>query len=107
MIKPGLKIVYSKGIDIDKIQELIYGIEEEGILYQITVSEFEKIEKEKYTNGKSEIGIAINLNGEIILNQKKYTKKFILKENINSSKENLRTFGQNSARILKGLPLKF
>lgn len=107
MIKPGLKIVYSKGIDIDKIQELIYGIEEEGILYQITVSEFEEIEKEKYTNGKSEIGIAINLNGEIILNQKKYTKKFILKENINSSKENLRTFGQNSARILKGLPLKF
>lgn len=107
MIKPGLKIVYSKGIDIGKIQELIYGIEEEGILYQITVSEFEEIEKEKYTNGKSEIGIAINLNGEIILNQKKYTKKFILKENINSSKENLRTFGQNSARILKGLPLKF
>ena len=42
----------------------------------------------------------------MVLNQKKYSKDFILKENIKSSKKKLRVFGQNAARILKGLPLK-
>lgn len=106
MIKPGLKIVCSKDIDLERVQELIYGIEEEGILYELSTSELKEIEKDRYTDGKSEIGIAINSNGDIFLNQKKYTKEFILRENINSSEEKLRIFGQNSARVLKGISLK-
>lgn len=45
MIKPGLKIVCSKDIDLERVQELIYGIEEEGILYELSTSELKEIER--------------------------------------------------------------
>ena len=104
MLKTGIDIVCSNIIKIVDIEEIFFGIEEEGVPYILKFLEEEKIDKEFYVNGRFEIGI--NSDGEIFLNQKKYTKEYILKENIGSSKKRLRVFGQNAARVLKGLPLK-
>lgn len=106
MEKSGIDIVCSSYIDIRDIEEVFFGIEEEGIPYILKFSDEKIIDKESYVNGKFEIGIGINSNGDIFLNQKKYSKEYIIKENINSPKEILRIFGQNSARVLKGLPLR-
>ena len=106
MLKNGIDIVYSNIINVIDIEEIFFGIEEEGVPYILKFLEDEKIDKESYVNGRFEIGIGINSDGEILLNQKKYTKKYILRESIESSKRNLRIFGQNAARLLKGLPLK-
>lgn len=106
MLKTGIDIVCSNIIKIVDIEEIFFGIEEEGVPYILKFLEEEKIDKEFYVNGRFEIGIGINSDGEIFLNQKKYTKEYILKENIGSSKKHLRVFGQNAARVLKGLPLK-
>lgn len=106
MLKTGIDIVCSITIDTVDIQEIFFGIEEEGVPYNLIFLEKDKIDKELYINGRFEIGIGIDSDGNILLNQKKYSKSYILKENIKSSKNKLRTFGQNAARILKGLPLK-
>ncbi|MEG0069139.1 MAG: glycerol dehydratase reactivase beta/small subunit family protein [Cetobacterium sp.] len=106
MTKTGIDIVCSNSIKISAIEEIFFGIEEEEVPYILQFLQLEKINKELYTNGRFEIGIGIDFDGEMILNQKKYSNDFILKENIKSSKEKLRIFGQNAARILKGLPLK-
>lgn len=106
MLKTGIEIVCSNTIDVADIEEIFFGIEEEGVPYILKFLEDKKIDKELYVNGRFEIGIGIDSNGEIFLNQKKYTKEYILKENTGSSKKSLRIFGQNAARILKGLPLK-
>ncbi|WP_297598752.1 glycerol dehydratase reactivase beta/small subunit family protein [uncultured Cetobacterium sp.] len=106
MTKAGIDIVCSNIIKINDIEDIFFGIEEEEIPYIFKFLQLEKINKDLYTNGRFEIGIGIDFDGEIVLNQKKYSKDFILKENIKSSKKKLRIFGQNAARILKGLPLK-
>ena len=102
----GIYIVCSNTIKINDIEELCFGIEEEEVPYKLIFSHLKRIHKDLYTNSKSEIGIGISSEGDIILNQKKYSKDFILKEDIKSSKIKLRILGQNAARILKGLPLK-
>ena len=106
MTKAGIDIICSNIIKINDIEDIFFGIEEEEIPYIFKFLQLEKIDKDLYTNGRFEIGIGIDFDGEIVLNQKKYSKDFILKENIKSSKKKLRIFGQNAARILKGLPLK-
>lgn len=106
MLKTGIDIVCSSTVNVVDIEEIFFGIEEEGVPYILKFLEQEKIDKELYVNGRFEIGIGINSDGEIFLNQKKYTREYILKENTKSSKKKLRIFGQNAARILKGLPLK-
>lgn len=106
MTKAGIDIICSNIIKINDIEDIFFGIEEEEIPYIFKFLQLEKINKDLYTNGRFEIGIGIDFDGEIVLNQKKYSKDFILKENIKSSKKKLRIFGQNAARILKGLPLK-
>lgn len=106
MKKTGIEIICSNKIEKNDIEEIFFGIEEEEIPYILKFLNKDKINKELYTEGRFEIGIGIDSLGEIILNQKKYSKDFILKENIKSSKKKLRVFGQNAARILKGLPLK-
>lgn len=106
MKKAGIDIVCSNKIEKSDIEEIFFGIEEEEIPYVLKFLKMDKIDKNLYTDGRFEIGVGINSDGEIILNQKKYLKDFILKESIKSSKKKLRIFGQNAARILKGLPLK-
>lgn len=106
MLKTGIDIVCSNAIDVFDIEEIFLGIEEEGVPYILKFLEYEKIDKELYVNGRFETGIGIDSNGEIFLNQKKNTKEYILKESVKSSEKKLRIFGQNAARILKGLPLK-
>jgi hypothetical protein len=106
VLKIGIDIVCSNSINIIEIEEIFFGIEEEGVPYILKILKKEKIEKELYTDNRFEIGIGISSDGEIVLNKKKYLKEYILKENIKSSQKKLRTFGQNAARILKGLSLK-
>lgn len=106
MKKIGIDIIYHSTIKLEKFEEILYGIEEEEIPYNIFTTCKDISSNDVYTDGKLEIGIAVCKNGDIFLNKKGFPKEFILKNNLNSSKEELRNFGQNSAKIIKGKSLK-
>lgn len=106
MNKSSILIYCSTSINKDAIQEILWGIEEEEIPYSLNFTNLNIIPKEIYTNSSLEVGICINNNGDIFLNSRKYQGEYIFKKTIYNNSLSLRTFGNNSARLVKGLYFK-
>jgi len=104
--KPHIMVFCSNKIKKSEIEEILWGIEEEGLPYFLKFVPDIEVKKKNYTQGILEVGIGINSNKEVMLNSKKYDKEYILKHSLDQSDEKLRALGNNSARLVKGLALK-
>ena len=104
--KPYIMVFCSNKIKRSEIEEILWGIEEEGLPYFLKFVPDIEVKKKNYTQGTLEVGIGINSKKEVILTSKKYDKEYILKNSLDQSDDKLRALGNNSARLVKGLPLK-
>jgi hypothetical protein len=104
--RPNITLFCSDNIDMEYINEILWGIEEEEIPYFLKFVPSQEVLKENYVSGTLEVGLGISENGDAILTTRKYDKEYIQKANIFKEKEKLRYLGSNSARIVKGLPLR-
>lgn len=109
--KHTIKIYYSSKInDISQIYDLLWGIEEEGIPYEIKSIDNESAISSSYKaaqDSRLDVGLGISDDGGAVLH---YLK---LKENsplfhidFKNRKEQLRALGANAARLVKGSPFK-
>lgn len=104
--KPHIVVLCSDKIKRSEIEEILWGIEEEGLPSFLKFVPDTEVIKENYTSSTLEVGIGIKSDKTIILNSRKYDRDYILMHKLNECKNKLRNLGSNSARLIKGLPLK-
>ena len=106
---PSIKVSYTKN-NLEFVKEVIYGIEEEGIPYEITEEEFSDVIKKAYEesfNSRLSFGIALNDEKAAFHFSKLEEEKPLFLVNIKSmDKKDLRAYGSNAARLIKGIPFK-
>ena len=108
MEKIGINIYHSCSLEIKgKLEEILFGIEEEGLPWIITVSE----EKDSKILGdiasessKLGVGIGIGIDGITLHHDKLEKYKPLFTCPLSSTVETFRTLGMNSARLIKGEP---
>jgi len=105
--KPHITILCSEDRKESEIEEILWGIEEEGLPYLLKFVKNTEVRKENYTSGILEVGIGINSDGSVKLNSRKYDKDYILRCNLDQEKSALRNIGSNSSRLVKGVPFKY
>lgn len=108
---PSILVYCSKDIqNKDEINEILWGIEEEGIPYII-----ENVEDDQYKNlahlaslvSKLGVGVGIDKDKNIALTFNKLsTEKYLFCAKLEDSKDKLRKLGANSARLVKNMPFK-
>lgn len=97
--------------------DIVYGIEEEGIPYQINYTVYDKninddtlikYAFEQARKSKLSLGIVVANNKAVFhfSKLKEQNPLFILDNLENTKREQKRTYGSNIARIVKGIPLK-
>lgn len=109
IVKPTIKICYSKRVEKSDIDILLNGIEEEGIPFEL----IEKIDGdvidlsyEACITSSLGVGIGVSVD-KIALHFEKLEKAsplFVI--NIDSKKDNIRSIGANAARLVKKMPFK-
>lgn len=104
--KPNIIVLCSDEVKKSEIEEILWGIEEEGLNFFLKFVPDTQVIKENYTSNSLEIGIGIKSDRTIKLNSRKYDKDFIFMHRLDEDKNTLRNLGNNSARLVKGLPLK-
>ena len=102
-------IYHNEFNNMDKyIREIEYGIEEEGIPYNSSVSEtlgYKALSMEAALASKLNVGIGIDRDGNACIKHRNFKEDQILfKVNIFDNDVNLRDIGINSARLIKGIP---
>ena len=106
---PSIKVSYTKN-NLEFVKEVIYGIEEEGIPYEITEEEFSDVIKKAYEesfNSRLSFGIALNGEKAVFHFSKLKEENPLFLVNIKSmDKKDLRAYGSNAARLIKGIPFK-
>lgn len=106
---PSIKVSYTKN-NLEFVKEVIYGIEEEGIPYEITEEEFSDVIKKAYEesfNSRLSFGIALNDEKAVFHFSKLKEENPLFLVNIKSmDKKDLRAYGSNAARLIKGIPFK-
>ena len=92
------------------IKEIAYGIEEEGIPYEITEENFYDITEKAFEisqNSRLAVGIAIDSEKAVIhFSKLKADKPLFIISLQGTEREKLRTYGSNAARLIKGIPFK-
>lgn len=111
LAKPSILIYYSNKInDLIKFDELLWGIEEEGIPYDIKAIEEDDFIKLAYLasqKSKLSVGLGIDSFDNISLTYNKLScKEYLYKMTLKDSDEKLRNMGANSARLVKKIPFK-
>lgn len=107
--RPCIVVVTNKP---DKIllKQLLAGIEEEGIPYEVNMisgEELLKITHRAALYSRMGVGVGINGNRVILHYSKLKIEKPILDENLNGYiKETARSIGNNAARLYKVMPFK-
>ena len=106
---PSIKISVS-GKNFEYIKEIAYGIEEEGIPYEITEENFYDITEKAYEisqNSRLAVGIAVNSEEAVIHFSKLDADKPLFVISLYEvGREKLRACGSNAARLIKGIPFK-
>lgn len=109
--KPSIYIYYSSEIkDTSIFNDILFGIEEEGIPYEMK----EKKELDPFKLGykaaqdsKLSVGIGIHLSGKIILTFNKLKEKEALFiSSLDLGETSLRNLGANAGRLVKGIAFK-
>ena len=109
--RPAINIYYSSQIkDKSSYNQLSWGIEEEGLPYNIQSKPLENSIELGYSaaeDSKLNVGIGIGKDGNIIVHYQKLNKeKPLFNLNIKDEHHNLRKLGANAARLIKGIPFK-
>ncbi|MPQ43351.1 glycerol dehydratase reactivase beta/small subunit family protein [Clostridium tarantellae] len=109
--KPSIYIYCTSKVEkFEYFNDILWGIEEEELPF--FVKYIENLNSQELSHRASKesrlgIGIGVDKEGIICLTTNKLLKDeplYIL--NISKNKENVRAIGTNSARLVKGLPLK-
>ncbi len=109
--KPMINIYYSLQIkDTSLYDELLWGIEEEGLPYNVESRPLEDSVKLGYSaaeNSKLDVGIGIGKDGNIVVHYQKLNQEEpLFNLNVKEEYHNLRKLGANAARLIKGIPFK-
>lgn len=109
--RPTIKIYYSSIIkNFRDFSDLLLGIEEEGIPYEMKASDEESVVELGYKaaqDSRLDVGLGISHGGFVVLHYVKLNRdKPLFKININLEGKKLRALGSNAARLVKGMPFK-
>ena len=106
---PSIKISVS-GKNFEYIKEIAYGIEEEGIPYEITEENFYNIKEKAFEISQASrlsVGIAVDKEEAVIhFSKLRIDKPLFILSLDGLEKEKLRIYGSNAARLIKGIPFK-
>lgn len=107
--KPAILILLNSNLDEEILTEVLHGIEEEGIPFRIkkdTLNNPFDLAYQAALESNLSVGIGCS-NNELILTQRSISQdKCIMKIKISDSNEHKRSFGVNSARLVKGNAFK-
>jgi hypothetical protein len=109
--KPTIKIYYDSRIgDITFFHELLLGIEEEGIPYEIKGMDGESSMVYSFKaaeESRLDVGLGIGHDGYVTLHHVKLKRdRPLFRINANIQHTSLRLLGSNAARLVKGVPFK-
>ena len=110
--KPTILVVTQPGANLDKVAQIEYGIEEEGIpsvSYQDEhVMDVVLAAHQAATHSLLLVGIACDDKDTVLHYRTLKEEQFLYRVRDYSSKsdEELRAFGSNAARLVKGVPFK-
>ncbi|WP_432666514.1 glycerol dehydratase reactivase beta/small subunit family protein [Wukongibacter baidiensis] len=109
--KPTIKIYYSSNIkDIRYFSNLLWGIEEEGIPYELEMMDGDSdidLSYKAAQDSRLDVGLGISYEGFVSLHYVKLNKdRPLFKINTKLEGTKLRALGSNTARLVKGMPLK-
>jgi len=109
IIKPSIVVAVKENANLTLINEILFGIEEEGIPYSINedlTGNAQELAFQAGRQSKLNVGIGYS-NNELILHQRNLSKEYFVYRIQNANqvkKSSLRTFGINSARLVKNIP---
>lgn len=109
--KPSIYIYYSSEIkDMSIFNDVLFGIEEEGIPYEVKEQEgldFLELGYKAAQDSRLAVGIGIHLSGKITLTFNKLKKEEpLFTADLNSEENTLRNLGANAGRLVKGIAFK-
>lgn len=109
--RPTINIYYSSSIKDESIfDQLLWGIEEEGIPYQRERKNEKSSIKLGYKAAEDSrlgVGIGVGCDGSVVLHYVKLKEDNpLFNIDINADKDQLRLLGANAARLVKGIPFK-
>lgn len=109
--QPTIMVSLMPGVAIDDVAQLLYGMEEEGIPFQLIDRPAATLVQQAYeaaTSSPLAVGVAISRE-EIVIHYKNLPPDnplFVLKDYSRQEKEKVRALGCNAARLVKGIPFK-
>lgn len=109
--RPTIVIYASEKIQEEQnFNEIVWGIEEEGIPYSVCSCDKRKSEDLSYeasTESAFEVGLGVGEDKIITLHHRKLKKSEpLFSLNLKSESYKIRIMGANAARLVKGIPLK-
>ncbi|WP_027625706.1 glycerol dehydratase reactivase beta/small subunit family protein [Clostridium lundense] len=109
--KPSIYIYYSSEIsDISIFNDILFGIEEEGIPCEVKAQnglDFLELSYKAAQDSRLAVGIGIHLSGKITLTFNKLKKEApLFTADLNSGEDVLRNLGANAGRLVKGIAFK-
>ncbi|WP_099189509.1 glycerol dehydratase reactivase beta/small subunit family protein [Tepidibacter mesophilus] len=109
--KPSIYIYYSFEMkDISIFNDVLFGIEEEGIPYEVKEKKESNSLELSYNaaqDSRLAVGIGVDKTGKITMTFNKLKRGEILfVTNLTSGENNLRNLGANAGRLVKGISFK-
>lgn len=108
MTKPTVHVLCSSDVPKNALQQLLYGLEEEGIPWEIWTAEEEDALMLAWNGAQaSRLGVGVGMDRQsVVLNMSKLAQEKPLFQIPIQSVEQARILGANAARLVKKLPLK-
>lgn len=107
---PSVAIYCSLGVEKQYIEEILWGIEEEGIPFIIKNKDLDnakELANLASKDSKLSVGIGVNKRGDVALTiDKLRVEEPLFFINLEEGNTCLRSLGANGARLVKGMPLK-
>lgn len=107
---PSIFVYCSLGINEMNIEEILWGIEEEGIPFELKnkdLNDAKELANLAANDSKLSVGIGIDNQGYISLTMDKLKEEApLFYINLEQGIKCLRSLGANGARLVKGMPLK-
>jgi len=109
--KPSIYIYYSSEInDISTFNDVLFGIEEEGIPYEVKKQkglDSSMLSYRAAQDSRLAVGIGIHKSGKITLTFNKLKEEEpLFVTNLSSEENTLRNLGANAGRLVKGIAFK-
>jgi hypothetical protein len=98
-------VLYSEGVEVQILQEICAGLEEEGVPFFCIAAAGEgavQLGRQAAFMSPLQVGIGVDVTGTYVIHHEKLTHRspYIIER-----RGNERVVGQNAARLVKGLPL--